>query len=109
MPRTAASNNPPISPMAGSSPREGSSVVNARAPTSDDIATLAPNDEDVNGASSDRYQSIDTLEMIKAWKARPSAASNRPDLPPTRGTSSASADHPSSAMIVRTTNNGMFK
>ena len=30
------------------------------------MATLAPNEDDVNGASSDKYQSIDTLLMTKA-------------------------------------------
>ena len=37
------------------------SAVKASAPTSEEMATLAPNDDDVNGASSDKYQSIETL------------------------------------------------
>ena len=43
-----------------------SSAAQASAATSDEMATLAPNDDEVNGASSDKYQSIDTLEMMSA-------------------------------------------
>ena len=35
--------------------------IKASAPTSEEMATLAPKDEEVNGASSDEYQSMETI------------------------------------------------
>lgn len=56
-----------MSPIAASSSGIGaSSAVKASALTSEVTATLAPNDDDVNGASSDKYQSMETNEMISA-------------------------------------------
>src|SRR5579862_9629432 len=110
MPRMVANSRPPTSPIEGSSPHGGAtSAAQASAATSDEMATLAPNDDDVKGAASERYQSTDTLEMARARKTSPSAAKSCPRLPSTRGNNSASADQPTSANTLRTMKEGTFK
>src|SRR5579862_8427536 len=98
MPRIVASNKEPMSPTAGSSCGAGATTaVQASAATSAVTATLAPNDDEVNGASRERNQSIETLLMTTAWKTRPSAASSCPRHWSYRGSRTASADQPVSA------------
>src|ERR1700728_2361840 len=110
MPRTVASSKPPTSPMAGSSAGAGASTAaQANAAIKEEIATLAPNDDDVNGAANERYQSIETLLMTRAWKTRPRPAINWPRRSALLGSRSANADQPISASAERTMKDGTFR
>ncbi len=73
------------------------------------MAMLAPNDEEMNGGSSDNTQSTATTLMTTQWNTSPTAATNWPGRPVVRGSRNASTLQPAMAISDRPMKNGVLR